>query len=82
MLSLLRSVGDDRDLIAKIRGANSPRIEAGNRILFTYTSNAPATAGPYDFTVFYDDEPVGDVTVTVLSAVEATTVEPRKFRVA
>ena len=68
-------VGDDRDLVAKIRGANSPRIEAGNRIVWTYTSNAPMTPGPYDFTVLYDDVAVGDITINVLSAVEATTVE-------
>ena len=63
------------DLIAKIRGAASPLIGVGHQVVFTYTSAAPATAGPYDFTVFYDDVAVGDVTVNVLSAEEATTVE-------
>ena len=70
-----RDAGDDRDLIAKIRGANSPQIGAGNRVVFTYTSDAPDTPGSYDFTVLYDDEEVGDLTVNVLSAKEATTVE-------
>ena len=66
---------DDRDLIAKIRGAASPLVGVGHQVVFTYTSAAPATAGTYDFTVFYDDEAVGDLTVNVLSAEEATTVE-------
>ena len=65
----------DLDMLAKIKGANSPTITAGHRVVFTYTSDAPATAGPYDFTVLYDDVVVGDVTVNVLSAEEATTVE-------
>ena len=66
---------DGQDMMARIRGASSPRISAEHRIVFTYTSDAPETAGPYDFTVFYDDEKVGDITVNVLSAEEATTVE-------
>ena len=67
--------GDDRDLIAKIRGAASPLVGVGHQVVFTYTSAAPATAGTYNFTVFYDDVAVGDVAVSVLSAEEATTVE-------
>ena len=70
-----RDAGDDRDLIAKIRGANSPQIGAGNRVVFTYTSDAPMTPGPYDFTVFYNDVAVGDLTVNVLSAEEASAIE-------
>ena len=66
---------EDQDMLAKIKGANSSTITAGHRVVFTYTSAAPETAGPYDFTVFYDDEEVGDITVNVLSAEEATTVE-------
>ena len=65
----------DQDMQAKIKGANSPLITAGHQVVFTYTSDAPATAGAYDFTMFYDDEEVGDITVNVLSAEEATTVE-------
>ena len=66
---------EDQDMLAKIKGANSSTITAGHRVVFTYTSAAPEAAGPYDFTMFYDDEEVGDLTVNVLSAEEATTVE-------
>ena len=73
--SVEEAAPEDQDMMAKIRGASSPRIGAEHRVVFTYTSAAPDTAGPYNFTMFYDDEEVGDLTVNVLSAEEATTIE-------
>ena len=66
---------DGQNIRASIRGAASPTIAAGNQIVFIYTGNAPATAGPTNFTVFYDDNQVGDpLEVRVLSAEEASMV--------
>ena len=65
----------NQDMQAKIKGANSPLITAGHMVVFNYTSDAPATPGGYDFTVFYDEVEVDTITVNILSAEDATTVE-------
>ena len=73
--SVEEAAPDGQDMMAQIRGAASPLIGAGHQVVFTYTSAAPATAGPYDFTVSYGGEQVGDpLTVNVLSAQDANTV--------
>ena len=74
--SVERASPDGRDMMAKIRGASSPRISAEHRIVFTYTSAAPATAGSYNFTMFYDDVAIDDpLEVLVLSAADASVVK-------
>ena len=73
--SVEEAAPNGQDMMAGIRGAASPLIGAGHQVVFTYTSAAPATAGPYNFTVSYDGEQVGDpLTVNVLSAQDANTV--------